>query len=443
MKFSNPFKIWLPEKHRKSLDASWKEGVPGNIMISITDYYLIPYALFLGAPNTAIGMLVAWPSLLASILQLASTHMVNREGSRLLFLIKMTRFQGLLLIAASMLCFWKGPLSVISLIFIIIIFRILGNWIGAAWGSLMSDYLEPHERGRYMGSRQFVLGVTGFIALILSSQFLDLSKNHFEAWGFGILFFLTGIARLISSRLFRKMEDLPYEEKLESRFTFWMFIRRFKKSNFVKFVVFVAGIGFAANLGAPYFNVYMLNDLGFNYFQFMSVHLATVIAVFWSAPFWGRLADRVGNVRVLKITGLFVPFVPILWIFSTNWYYLIAVEFYAGIVWSGFNLCASNFIFDSVQPEKRVRCLSYFNLINGVAVFLGATLGGILSEMLPALNGYKAMSLFLISGLLRLALYLLPFHRFKEVRTSVEKVSSRELFFSVLGIKSLAGKDPD
>ena len=170
----------------------------------------------------------------------------------------------------------------------------------------------------------------------------------------------------------------------------------------------------------------------------MSVHLSVVIAVFMSAPFWGRLADRVGNVRVLKITGLFVPFVPILWIFSTNWYYLIAVEFYAGIVWSGFNLCAANFILDSVQPEKRVRCLSYFNLINGIAVFLGATLGGILSEMLPALNGHKAMSLFLISGLLRLGLYLLPAHRFYEVRASVEKISSRDLFFSVLGIQSTA-----
>ena len=127
-----------------------------------------------------------------------------------------------------------------------------------------------------------------------------------------------------------------------------MFIRRFKKSNFVKFVVFTAGITFATQLSAPYFSVYMLDDLKYNYFQFMVVHLAAVLAALAAAPWWGQIADRTGNVHVLKITGALIPFVPILWIFSTNWYYLIAVEIYAGVVWGGFNLCAANFIFDSV-----------------------------------------------------------------------------------------------
>lgn len=439
----NPFKIWMPVKHRKSLDASWKEGIPGTMMLMITEYYLIPYALFLGAPHAAIGMLVAWPGLLGSFFQLVATQMVSREGSRLRFLIRMTRFQGLILIAGAALCFWKGPFSVIALTLLTIAFKIIGNWIGSAWGSLMSDYLEPHERGRYMGSRQFVVGVGGILALALASGLLDASKRYSAALGFGLLFLFTGIARLISSALFKNMEDLPYEEKPESRFTFWMFIRRFKQSNFVKFVIFTGGITFATQLSAPYFSVYMLDDLKYNYVQFMIVHLAAVIAALAAAPLWGRVADRTGNVHVLKITGALIPFIPILWIFSTNWYYLIIVEIYAGIVWGGFNLCAVNFIFDSVQQDKRVRCLSYFNLINGIALFLGATLGGVLVEMLPALNGYPVMSLFLLSGLLRLFLYALPVHQFEEVRSSVQKISSRELFFSVLGIKSLAGRDPD
>ncbi len=443
MKLFSLFKIWLPEKHRQSLDASWKEGIPGNMMIAITDFFLVPYALFLGAPHAAIGMLVGWPGLLGSIFQLAATQMVQREGSRLQFLINMTRVQGLLLIAAALLCFWQGPWSVIVLTVLTILFRIVGNWVATAWGSLMSDYLEPHERGRYMGSRQFIVGLAGIVALVFASGLLDGLKPYSEALGFGLLFVFTGGLRLYSSHLFKRMQDLPYEEKPESKFTFWMFIRRFRQSNFVKFVVFTAGITFATQLSAPYFSVYMLDDLHYNYFQFMAVHLMALVSALIAAPLWGRIADRTGNVRVLKITGALIPFVPILWVFSTNWYYLLAVEIYAGFVWGGFNLCAANFIFDSVSQEKRVRCLSYFNLINGAALFLGATLGGVLIEMLPKLNGYAAMSLFLISGLLRLFLYLLPIHRFREVREKVQPMSSRELFFSVLGIRSLAGRDPD
>lgn len=435
--------LWLPEKHRQSLSASWKEGIPGNIMLTITDFYLTPYALFLGAPHAAIGMLVAWPSLLGSIAQLFAAERVRHAQSRLKFLIWMTRLQGLVLIAAAGLCFWKGIVPVLILTVLTVFFKIIGNWIATAWGSLMSDYLEPHERGRYMGGRQLITGLAGMAALCAAGFFLDWIRPYSLSLGFGVLFLLTGIARLISSYLFRSMEDIPFEEKPESRFTFWMFIRRFRESNFVRFVLFSAGITFATHISAPYFGVYMLKDLNFNYFQYMSIFFVVALAVLVSSPAWGLIADRVGNAKILKLTGGLIPLIPLMWCVSTNWFYLLAVQIFGGVVWGGYNLCSSNFILDSVRPEKRVRVLSYFNLINGTALFLGASLGGFLAEYLPPLHGYSMMSLFLVSGVLRLFFYALPINRFKEVRANVQKVSSRELFFSVLGIKSLVGRDPD
>lgn len=428
-------KIWMPQKHRKSLDASWKEGIPGNIMITITEFYLTPYALFLGAPHAAIGMLVAWPSLLGSFFQLFAAERVRHAKSRLQFLIKTTRLQGFLLIAASGLCFWKGVVPIVILTLLTILFRIVGNWIAAAWGSLMSDYLEPHDRGKYMGDRQLITGLAAMVALAVAGLFLDWVKPYSATLGFGVLFFLTGVARLISSYLFRYMEDLPFEEKPESRFTFWMFIRRFRQSNFVRFVLFSAGITFATQISAPFFGVYMLQDLKFNYFQYISIYFVVVFAVLAGSPFWGRVADKAGNAHVLKLTGGLIPLVPLLWCISTNWCYLLVVQLMGGFIWGGYNLCSSNFILDSVRPEKRVRCLSYFNLINGTALFLGASLGGFLATKLPPFHGYTMMSLFLVSGTLRLFFYALPINRFNEVRVNVQKVSSRELFFSVLGIQ--------
>jgi MFS family permease len=435
MKFANPFKIWLPKKHQKSLDASWKEGIPGNIMLTLTEFYLTPYALLLGAPYAAIGMLVAWPSLLGSVFQLFAAERVRHAKSRLNFLIKMTRLQGFILIAAAGLCFWKGLLPVVLLTVLTVLFKIVGNWIASAWGSLMSDYLEPHERGRYMGGRQLITGLASMVALAIAGLFLDGIRSFSMELGFGLLFLFSGIARLISSHLFHGMEDIPFEEKPESRFTFWMFIRRFRQSNFVKFVLFSAGITFATQISAPYFGVYMLQDLHFNYFQYMSIYLVVVLAVLVSSPLWGRVADRVGNAHVLKFTGGLIPLIPLLWCVSTNWVYLLVVQVFGGFVWGGYNLCSANFILDSVQPEKRVRCLSYFNLINGIALFLGASLGGFLAENLPPLHGYSMISLFLVSGVLRLFFYALPINRFKEVRANVQKVSSRELFFSALGVQ--------
>lgn len=62
---------------RKSLDASWKEGIPAAVMLGIIDYYLVPYGLFLGASVQEIGFLVALPFLLAALSQLPAVSVVR------------------------------------------------------------------------------------------------------------------------------------------------------------------------------------------------------------------------------------------------------------------------------------------------------------------------------------------------------------------------------
>jgi predicted MFS family arabinose efflux permease len=184
----------------------------------------------------------------------------------------------------------------------------------------------------------------------------------------------------------------------------------------------------------------MLRDLGLGYFLYMVIHLAAAVGSLAAFPIWGRNADVVGNARILKTTGWLIPVIPLLWLVSRDPAYLMLVEFFAGFVWGGFNLCAANFIYDAVTPEKRVRCLGYFNLISGVAIFAGTMIGGFLADRLPPLLGLPLMSLFLLSGLLRFTAMLWPWGRFKEVRESARKVSSRQLFFSVVGIRPLAGE---
>jgi MFS family permease len=140
--------------------------------------------------------------------------------------------------------------------------------------------------------------------------------------------------------------------------------------------------------------------------------------------------------KVIRLTSFFIPIVPALWLFSQNVTYLILLQFLAGFVWAGYNLSVFNFVYDSVTPEKRTRCASYLNVINGLAVCIGALLGGFLAKNLPPLLGYRLLTLFLLSGILRgiFAVLLLPL--IKEVRR-VEKISSLDLFFSVTRLRPI------
>lgn len=424
---------------QSSLQVSWKEGIAASIMIAVSDYYFIPLGLILGATVQEVGLLVAIPYLFGSISQLLAVRVVSLLGSRLRSLVKGVYLQASILFLVALLPLLTFSQRVECFIFLIAIFRIIGNLIGTVWGSLTSDYLAPDERGKYFGWRSQITGLAGVGALIFGGLFLYFFKAISPNVGFFLLMLGTAASRFVSGSLMTKMADVSLAHSEGADFTFFRFLARFRESNFVRFVLFVAGITFATHLAAPYFSVFMLRDLKFNYIAYMTVHLVSVLACLVAFPIWGRHADLVGNAKVLKVTSLLIPLIPSLWCFSQHMAWLIPVEIFSGFVWAGFNLCSANFIFDSVSPEKRVRCLSYFSFINGIALFLGAAIGGFLAERLPPIAGYRLLTLFLLSSFLRFCSHFFLSKGFREIRETAQKISSFDLFFSVVGIKPLLG----
>ncbi|MGE5308098.1 MAG: MFS transporter [Deltaproteobacteria bacterium] len=435
----------LPKEIKDSLNASWKEGVITQVMIGILDYYLTPFALFLNANTQQIGFLTAIPNLLSSVSQLFVMFGVKVLGSRLKLIKIGVGTQAVLLIPVALLALLPVPAKVPILIALVAIYRILGSQIGPAWGSLVSDYLAPEQRGRYFGWRQRAVGLAGILGVSFWGLMLYLFKNMTSmAWSFAMLFSAAFIFRFISYRFIAQMHDLPmHHETTASKISFLTFFARFRESNFAKFIFYVTSMTFATQLCAPFFSVHMLRDLHFSYLSYMAVNLASVCASLIAWPIWGRHADVVGNAKVLKETGLLIPVIPILWMFATTPWQLVAVEFLSGLLFSGFTLSTTNFIYDSCSSSRRVFCLIYYNLLNGVSLFFAASLGGFLSSHLYPLLGYPLVTLFLISAILRLCSNLFLSRHFEEVRISHKKVSSLQLYLSVLGIDPIVGKGPD
>jgi len=244
--------------------------------------------------------------------------------------------------------------------------------------------------------------------------------------GFSILFGIAFFARLISCWMLTKY----YEPKLKLEkgyyFTIWQFIKRIPKGNFGKFTVFISLISFATAISSPFFSVYMLKDLKFTYITWMIVTFVSSSSTFLFIRLWGKFSDKFGNLKVLQITGLFIPLVPFAWFFSSVIVgmglpalivYLFVVEFLSGLIWAGFNLSSSNFVYDSVSREKFAICVAYYNIFNGIGVFIGATLGGILSSVSFNFWGMNPLLfIFLVSGVLRMAVYFFMMPLVREVR---------------------------
>jgi MFS family permease len=427
---------------RESLRSSFKDGIFAAFMAGVTDHYATPTALFLGATVQQVGLITALPNLLSSLSQFFSVQVIYWVGGRLKLLVRLVFSQASLILCIAILPLLEVPHRVELLLVLLIFAAVCGGLAGPAWGSLMSDYVPAKKRGRYFGWRNRTVGAVTVSSIIASGLLLNFFHEISYGTGFWIIFSLAAAARYVSAYFISRMDEPPHKKDPASDFTFLMFLGRFRESNFLRFVVFTSCLTFSTYLAAPFFAVFMLRDLQLSYLTYMALQVGSSLAALIALPLWGRHADLVGNVRILRLSSFLAALIPIFWLFSQNPAYLMLLQIFSGFAWSGVTLSAGNFIYDAVTPQKRVRCIAYFNVINGSALFLGSFLGGFLASRLPPIFGYRMLGLFVLSCFCRLIFYLVLSRSFREVRAAHE-VSIQDLFFSVVGIRPLVGPVQD
>ena len=410
----------------KSLKASIKEGGYASVMSGFTNDYITPYALTLNASTSQIGFLSSFAALFSPLSQILGSRLMEKY-SRKKLLITFVSLHALMLLPIIFLALfsWQNLFSSylpIILIMFYSLYAIFGSIAGPAWFSLLGDLVPEKIRGKYFGKRNKICGSIALASTFIAAFILDFFKTRgLVLLGFSCLFLIACIARLISAYLFKK----HYEPKLELDksyyFSFWQFIKKAPSNNFGRFVIFVAITHFTVSIAGPFFAVYMLKELNFSYSTFMLVNLAAAVTSLLFMPVWGRFSDKYGNRELMRIGNILLPFVPLLWTLSKSPTYLILIpQIISGLGWSAFNLSASNFIYDSVSPQRRGICVAYYNVLNGLGVFVGASLGGLLIQYLPITFISKFLFIFIISGILRATISFISFKSIKEIK-KVEK----------------------
>ena len=431
--------------YKKSLVYSTIDGSAWSVMFGMGETYFAPFAIFLNASNTLIGLLASLPQLISSAVQILSANILDKIGRRKTLIVLPAMIQTLIWIPIFLLPFIWQEKGAVLLVVCVIAYRIADNFIGPSWNSLMGDLVPPDERGRYFGMRNRICSVFTFLATLLGGMILHWLKPVNEWIGFAIIFGVAFLARAVSSYYLHLMSEPPYVVTAKDKFSLLDFTRQFPKSNFTRFVFYVALVNFAILISGPFFSVYMLKDLKLSYAQYTIATSIQIIAQLITMPYWGKLGDRFGNKKIIWINGYLIAFVPALWIVSSNFYWILIIQVFAGIVWGGFGLATGNYLFDAVSPAKRARCAAYITLYNSIFMFLGAVAGGVLSRYMPdslvILFWHIALAsplqvLFLLSGMIRLLLGVIFLRTINEVR-KVEHISSADFAFKVLQIDTI------
>jgi MFS family permease len=413
----------LIEKTKK---LSVKEAGAYSFMDGFGLRYITPYALSVGATNTQIGLLSSVPGLLGNLSQLATFKLMGRfkRKSIVYWGVLLQAIMWLVLLAAG-IPFFLFNKSIFSSNSIIIVYTLLifaGAIGGPAWSSMMRDLVSTN-RGEYFGRRSRIAGTIALICMFIGGFILDYFKQTHIYIGFIILFGVAFIGRFISAMLFKRHYEPKFKTNDKKYFTIFEFIKKMRHNNFGRFVLYFAFISLATAIAGPFFAVYMLKNLGFSYTQYMLTILANSISTVLLLPFWGKFADKYGNWKVMKINGMLIPLLPFLWMLTPLFgsgtpvvIFLIFLEIYSGLVWSGFNLSAGNYIYDAVSRDRLAICSSYFNILNGFGALVGATIGGYLSTHGKIFGLTSIFLVFFASGIARLLVHVVMSRSINEVR---------------------------
>ena len=432
----------------RSLKASLKDATAFATMTGIGETYFSAFALFLKATTPQIGLLASLPPLLASFVQLLSAWLGRLTGQR----------KALILAGASLQAFAWLPILVLPALFpahaatlliaCVVLYQAGAHLAAPQWSSLMGDIVPVRRRGRFFALRTRLVTGTTFLSLLVGGSILHQFSEHGRTLqGFAVLFSIAACARLVSVYQLSKMHDPPgHVAALEFPFgpRWW---QRLRHSNVVRFSIFFALTQFGVSIASPFFTVYMLRDLEFSYLAFTANTATAVFAQFLTLAQWGRISDVFGNRRILAATGIVIPLMPLLWVFSSNLWYLIFVQAVSGFAWAGFTLSASNFVYDLIAPHRRATYLAIHNVIAATGIFSGAMLGGYLGAVLPtslALGGWQLswgsplIGVFLVSFVVRAAVVIALVPKVREVR-AVRDISLTDLIFRVIRLNALAG----
>lgn len=409
-----------PGRARQSLCQSHQDGLASGVTVGLVDTYLIPFALALQASPSQVANLASLPNLLAALVQSQAAAIKDLAGGRRAAVRACVALQAGAILLMPFVPLLPAPGRLPALLALVFVYVPAGGLSGPLYNSLLCEYVPRLQRAGYFGWRHRAIGLIVVVTGLTAGLLLSAGGRHSLAV-LAALLAVAGLARMWSWRALGRIYERAESPASPVGPVAAASPHADRRPQFRRLVLFNGLMSAGVNLVGPLFPMYLLNQLHFDYFTYTVLVLASHMTMYVSMARWGRAADAIGNLKIIRMAAAGLPVLPLLWLVSPNPIYLLLVQILGGWVWAAYNLCVPNYLFDAVPAPDRVRASGSFNMVNGFALFAGAALGGQLLDALPPIAGRSFFTLCLLSAAVRAvsAAWLLP--RLREVRPVHER----------------------
>jgi MFS family permease len=388
----------LHPPQQRNLRWFWFDGFFSSASDNIVINFISLYILALGATEAQVGLMSSFSSIACALVLLPGALLAERVSrkKRIPFLSGIGARASILLLVFVPI-FFKGP----NIVWIAIAFSVLrdafNNFGFPAWMGVTNEIVPIDGRGRYFGSRNFVMSFTGMAATLLAGKLITIIVAPL---GYQIAFAAAFVLGLSSTFSYFHIQELTPAAipQVAQPFSLGDFIAMFKgKRQFIALVITAAVWNFGIYISGPFFNVQMVQTLKFSAASVGFLAVVTSLATLATQNQIGALADRLGSRRLQLISMCLIPLLPLAWIFVTQVWQVAIINTFSGVFWGTFNLVSFNLLLSMVPKNQVPR----FSAVYQIVVMLSMAIGALVGSAIIVRWGF--ISVMLASAFFRLA----------------------------------------
>lgn len=342
---------------------------------------VILYAKALGASSTVLGVIAALTPLMA-IFQLPAARFLDIYGYKRFVLMGWSlRTIFIFFIALiPLLGFVDSTSKLALLIGALFFFNLLRGISSVAWLPWITLLIPETIRGRFLSLDQIFVHVGCLISLLASAWIME---GKVDDWEYALVFLLSAIGAFLSLHFIKRIPEIsPGEQTRQSAEPVpWRAMLGFLP--FRELLIF--NLSFMAVLGGlGVFTVEYLREIpGFAPDTILFLSGLSFVGALLTLPFTGRLVDRLGSKPVLGVALFLFTGVILGWallaggLIPPSLYWVGALNFFAGMAGSNFNLANSRLAMQIMPSMGRNHFFALFSVITSLGLGAAPVLWGV------------------------------------------------------------------
>ena len=379
--------------NRKNIAASnYTSGVINNL---IGGNFFTGFLLLMNADDNFMGI-VSMTGLIGNLLQIFSPLLLERFQKRkglLIFCRALIYFFNIIVISAVQFFPSTDRIKLMLILSVTLLVNFI-NAVSAPGFSVWHIRSIPEKvRAGYYSFFNITNGIILYTVILASSKAIDCFKaSGKEMEGLMVFRAIAFILCFADIFFLFKIKEYP-NERSEANVNLVNILRNPLRQKRYLITIFIACLwSYSSNIPGPYFNVYMLKDLGVSYTFLNLISMFNIPALILLTPLWRKMINSTSWFRTFYFSiGLFsLNYIGLSFVSkNTLALYPISILF-SFLVSPGIYLVLSNMPYVNIPDKDQTNYIGFYSAMYNLSAFLGVFTG---KEFIKFTDG-KMLSLF-------------------------------------------------